>query len=86
MVTRVTSEDCAYVVQRLQRAAAFAQRIGAPPHSEEHASLHALKLFISMTVFLITLIAQFKKKPVEPVFAYKLCLSIYLYILGKFTV
>lgn len=50
MVSRVTGEDCAFIVQRLQRVAAFTQRIGAPPHTEEHASLQALKLFIGMIV------------------------------------
>lgn len=47
MSSKVTGEDCAYIVQKLQRVAAFMQRTLAPPHSDEHASLQALKLFIS---------------------------------------
>ncbi|XP_026329328.1 nuclear pore complex protein Nup154 [Hyposmocoma kahamanoa] len=55
MVSRVTGEDCAYIVQRLQRVAAFTQRIGAPPHTDEHASLQALKLFITLAIEMLSL-------------------------------
>lgn len=47
MSSNVTGEDCAYIAKKLQRVSAFMQRVGAPPHTEEQASLHALKMFIS---------------------------------------
>ncbi|CAG9783700.1 unnamed protein product [Diatraea saccharalis] len=55
MSSNVTGEDCAYIVQRLQRVASFMQRIVAPKHSDEHASLHALKLFITMAIEMLSL-------------------------------
>ncbi|XP_028161974.1 nuclear pore complex protein Nup154 [Ostrinia furnacalis] len=55
MSSNVTGEDCAFTVQKLQRAAAFAQRVVAPPHSDEHASLQALKMFITMAIEMLSL-------------------------------
>lgn len=55
MSSKVTGEDCAYVVQKLQRVAGFMQRTLAPPHSEEHASLQALKLFINLAIEMLSL-------------------------------
>ncbi|CAH2259179.1 jg9998 [Pararge aegeria aegeria] len=55
MSSKVTGEDCAYIVKKLQRVAAFVQRLMAPPHSEEQASLHALKLFITMAIEMLNL-------------------------------
>ncbi|CAK1581968.1 unnamed protein product [Parnassius mnemosyne] len=55
MSSRITGEDCAYIVKKLQRVVAFMQRPLAPPHSEEHASLHALKLFITMAIEMLSL-------------------------------
>ncbi|XP_075969524.1 nuclear pore complex protein Nup154 [Anticarsia gemmatalis] len=55
MSSKVTGEDCAYIVQKLHRVAAFMQRTLAPPHSEEHASLQALKLFITMAIEMLSL-------------------------------
>ncbi|XP_069365133.1 nuclear pore complex protein Nup154 [Maniola hyperantus] len=55
MSSKVTGEDCAYIVKKLQRVAAFVQRLMAPPHSEEQASLHALKLFITMAIEMLSL-------------------------------
>ncbi|KAF9410958.1 hypothetical protein HW555_010090, partial [Spodoptera exigua] len=55
MSSKVTGEDCAYIVQKLQRVAAFMQRTLAPPHSDEHASLQALKLFITMAIEMLSL-------------------------------
>ncbi|XP_045785150.1 nuclear pore complex protein Nup154 [Maniola jurtina] len=55
MSSKVTGEDCAYIVMKLQRVAAFVQRLMAPPHSEEQASLHALKLFITMAIEMLSL-------------------------------
>lgn len=54
MSSKVTGEDCAYVVQKLQRVAAFMQRTLVPTHSEEHASLQALKLFISKNILALS--------------------------------
>ncbi|XP_052750627.1 nuclear pore complex protein Nup154 [Galleria mellonella] len=55
MCSKVTGEDCAYIAQKLQRVCAFMQRTLAPPHSDEHASLHALKLFIMMAIEMLSL-------------------------------
>ncbi|XP_013146024.1 PREDICTED: nuclear pore complex protein Nup155 [Papilio polytes] len=55
MSSRVTGEDCAYIVRKLQRVAAFLQRPLGPPHTDEHASLHALKLFITMAIEMLSL-------------------------------
>ncbi|KAL4703015.1 hypothetical protein ACJJTC_010001 [Scirpophaga incertulas] len=55
MCSNVTGEDCAYIVHKLQRAASFMQRTVAPPHSDEHASLQALKLFIMMAIEMLSL-------------------------------
>ncbi|XP_048479675.1 nuclear pore complex protein Nup154 [Plutella xylostella] len=55
MSSTVTGEDCAHVVQRLRRAAAFMQRTLAPPHSDEHASLHALTVFTNMAIEMLSL-------------------------------
>ncbi|KAM3963496.1 nuclear pore complex protein Nup154 [Aphomia sociella] len=55
MSSMVTGEDCAYIAQKLQRVSAFMQRTLAPPHSDEHASLHALKLFIMMAIEMLSL-------------------------------
>ncbi|CAH0604650.1 unnamed protein product [Chrysodeixis includens] len=55
MSSRVTGEDCAYIVQKLQRVSAFMQRTLAPPHSDEHTSLQALKLFITMAIEMLSL-------------------------------
>lgn len=58
MCSNVTGEDCAYIVQKLQRVAGFMQRVVAPPHSDEHASLQALKLYISAYTFSSTDVQQ----------------------------
>ncbi|XP_023943990.2 nuclear pore complex protein Nup154 [Bicyclus anynana] len=55
MSSKVTGEDCAYIAKKLQRVAAFVQRLMAPPHSDEQASLHALKLFITMSIEMLSL-------------------------------
>ncbi|XP_068630123.1 nuclear pore complex protein Nup154 [Battus philenor] len=55
MSSKVTGEDCAYVVKKLQRVSTFLQRPIAPPQSEENASLHALKLFIAMAIEMLSL-------------------------------
>ncbi|XP_049867137.1 nuclear pore complex protein Nup154 [Pectinophora gossypiella] len=55
LCSRVTGSDCAHIVQRLQRVAAFMQRTAAPPHSDEHASLLALNMFISMAIEMLSL-------------------------------
>ncbi|XP_072943957.1 nuclear pore complex protein Nup154 [Epargyreus clarus] len=55
MSSKVTGEDCAYVVGKLQRAATFIQRVVAPPHSDEQASLHALKMFLTMAIEMLSL-------------------------------
>ncbi|KAJ0180486.1 hypothetical protein K1T71_003890 [Dendrolimus kikuchii] len=55
MCSKVTGEDCAYVVQKLRRVAAFMQRNFAPPHTEEHSSLQALKYFITMAIEMLSL-------------------------------
>ncbi|KAL0842019.1 hypothetical protein ABMA28_014235 [Loxostege sticticalis] len=55
MCSNVTGEDCAYIVQKLQRVAGFMQRVVAPPHSDEHASLQALKLYIMMAIEMLSL-------------------------------
>ncbi|CAB3242107.1 unnamed protein product [Arctia plantaginis] len=55
MSSKVTGEDCAYIVQKLQRVASFMQCTLAPPHSEEHASLQALKLFITLAIEMLSL-------------------------------
>ncbi|XP_045533770.1 nuclear pore complex protein Nup154 [Papilio machaon] len=55
MSSRVTGEDCAYIVRKLQRVALFLQRPLGPPHTDEHASLHALKLFITMAIEMLSL-------------------------------
>lgn len=46
MSSKVTGEDCAYIVKKLQRVSAF-MRVVAATQPEEQASLHSLKLFIS---------------------------------------
>ncbi|OWR42917.1 Nuclear pore complex protein Nup155 [Danaus plexippus plexippus] len=55
MSSNVTGEDCAYIAKKLQRVSAFMQRVGAPPHTEEQASLHALKMFITMAIEMLSL-------------------------------
>ncbi|CAG4909693.1 unnamed protein product [Colias eurytheme] len=55
MSSKVTGEDCAYIVKKLQRVAAFIQRVVAPPHSDEQASIHALKIFITMAIEMLSL-------------------------------
>ncbi|GBP10894.1 Nuclear pore complex protein Nup154 [Eumeta japonica] len=55
MSSKITGEDCAYVVQKLQRVASFLQRVVSLPHSEEQASLHALKIFINMAIEMLNL-------------------------------
>ncbi|XP_028042298.1 nuclear pore complex protein Nup154 [Bombyx mandarina] len=55
MSSQVTGEDCAYIAKKLQRVAAFMQRTLAPQHSEEHTSLNALKLFVSMAIEMLNL-------------------------------
>ncbi|XP_041977071.1 nuclear pore complex protein Nup154 [Aricia agestis] len=55
MTSKVTGEDCAYIVKKLQRVANFLQRVAAPPHSEENASIHALKLYINMAIEMLSL-------------------------------
>ncbi|XP_026495219.2 nuclear pore complex protein Nup155 [Vanessa tameamea] len=55
MSSKVTGEDCAYIVKKLQRVSAFIQRVVAPPHTEEQASLHALKQFITMAIEMLSL-------------------------------
>lgn len=65
MSSKVTGEDCAYIIQKLQRVASFMQCTLAPPHSEEHASLQALKLFISKYIITIKMIHCCCKKNTE---------------------
>ncbi|XP_063620313.1 nuclear pore complex protein Nup154 [Cydia splendana] len=55
MSSRVTGEDCAFIVQKLQRVAAFLQRAVPSQHSDENSSLHALKLFVTMAIEMLSL-------------------------------
>ncbi|XP_038215888.1 nuclear pore complex protein Nup154 [Zerene cesonia] len=55
MSSKVTGEDCAFIVKKLQRVASFIQRVVAPPHSDEQASIHALKIFITMAIEMLNL-------------------------------
>ncbi|CAK1552084.1 unnamed protein product [Leptosia nina] len=55
MSSKVTGEDCAFIVKKLQRVASFMQRVVAPPHSEEQSSIHALKIFITMAIEMLSL-------------------------------
>lgn len=51
MSSRVSGEDCAYTVQRLQRVDMFLQRAVPTQPSDENSSLHALKLFVCKYFF-----------------------------------
>ncbi|XP_045519163.1 nuclear pore complex protein Nup154 [Pieris brassicae] len=55
MSSKVTGEDCAFIVKKLQRVSSFMQRVVAPPHSDEQASIHALKIFITMAIEMLSL-------------------------------
>ncbi|KAI8435058.1 hypothetical protein MSG28_003473, partial [Choristoneura fumiferana] len=55
MSSRVSGEDCAFTVQRLQRVDMFLQRAVPTQPSDENSSLHALKLFVSMAIEMLSL-------------------------------